>query len=174
MGLFGRKKKEPEKPKEEKITFDSSLGTFYYINNPPTDEFGYECYIDLAANGTQEQEVSVYIDADTPDTTQAGRCYARLEELVADWYRVSYEISHLAAGYFMRKPGMFNANYTEQMLAEDMRICCLGVFRNGDTQFSLDTCGIYADMVSVTRHADGSKDIEYISMDGHNKTVDKL
>ncbi|MBQ2580572.1 MAG: hypothetical protein II574_02960, partial [Ruminococcus sp.] len=67
-----------------------------------------------------------------------------------------------------------NGNYTEQMLAEDMRICCLGVFRNGDTQFSLDTCGIYADMVSVTRHADGSKDIEYISMDGHNKTVDKL
>ena len=58
MGLFGRKKKEPEKPKEKRITFDSPLGKFYYINNPPTDEYGYEGYIIWTASGTIQSTTS--------------------------------------------------------------------------------------------------------------------
>lgn len=172
MGLFGRKKKEPEKPKEERITFDSPLGKFYYINNPPTDEYGYEGYIIWTASGTSEEETSVYIDADSPDTTQAGLCYSRLEALVADQDRIEDEMTDIIAGHFMRKPDMIARGYMNNMVADGMTLIWLGVFRNGDTQFSYDAAGIYADDICLTVHADGSKEIEYIYE--YEKRVDKM
>lgn len=172
MGLFGRKKKEPEKPKEERITFDSPLGKFYYINNPPTDEYGYEGYIIWTASGTSEEETSVYIDADSPDTTQAGLCYSRLEALVADQERVDDEITERIADHFLSMPNMIAGGYNKQMITDGMTLIWLGVFRNGDTQFSYDAAGIYADDICLTVHADGSKEIEYIYE--YEKRVDKM
>lgn len=172
MGLFGRKKKEPEKPKEERITFDSPLGKFYYINNPPTDEYGYEGYIIWTASGTSEEETSVYIDADSPDTTQAGLCYSRLEALVADQDRIEDEITERIADHFLSMPNMIAGGYNKQMITDELELCWLGVFRNGDTQFSYDSAGLYASDITVTVHADGSKEIEYIYE--YEKRVDKM
>ncbi len=172
MGLFGRKKKGPEKKQEERITFDSPLGKFYYINNPPTNEYGYEGSIIWKASGASEEETSVYIDADSPDTTQAGLCYSRLEALFADQNRVEDENTDIIADHFTRMPDMVKTGYSRNTCSDDMTLIWLGVFRNGDTQFSYDSAGIYADDICLTIHADGSKEIEYIS--DHEKHVDKL
>jgi hypothetical protein len=172
MGLFGRKKKKSEKEKKERLILNSPLGTFYYINNPPTDEYGYEGYIIWTASGTSEEETSVYIDADSPDTTQAGLCYSRLEALVADQNRVEDENTDIIADHFTRMPDMVKTGYSRNTCSDDMTLIWLGVFRNGDTQFSYDSAGIYADDICLTIHADGSKEIEYIS--DYETHVDKL
>jgi hypothetical protein len=58
------------------------------------------------------------------------------------------------------------------MITDELELCWLGVFRNGDTQFSYDSAGLYASDISVTIHADGSKEIEYIYE--YEKRVDKM
>lgn len=169
MGLFGRKKKE-EKP--ERITFESPHGTFYYIAHPAVNEFGYEGYIDWKASGRTDPSIPVYIDMDSSETTQAGLCYARLEELFADQDRVEDEITQIIADHFMRMPDMIADGNNLQMLMDNMELYWLGVFRNGDTQYSYDAYGIYASDISLTIHADGSKEIEY--MYDYEKHTDKL
>ena len=56
-------------------------GKLYYLNNPNTDEYGYEGYVDWYPNDNDEEGLDVFIDADTPDTTEAGLCLARFEKL---------------------------------------------------------------------------------------------
>lgn len=174
MGLFSRKKKEekPEKVQPEKIMFDSPLGTFTYINNPGANEFGYEGYIQWYAGSVEDDITSAYIDTDSPESTQAGLCYARLEGLFADRDRVEAEMTERIADYFLRTPDMIAGGYNKQMITDELELCWLGVFRNGDTQFSYDSAGLYASDISVTIHADGSKEIEYIYE--YEKRVDKM
>lgn len=67
---------------------------------------------------------------------------------------------------------MIARGYMNNMVADGMTLIWLGVFRNGDTQFSYDAAGIYADDICLTVHADGSKEIEYIYE--YEKRVDKM
>ena len=169
MGLFGRKKKE-QKP--ERIKFESPHGTFYYINNPNVNEFGYEGETQWQESGRVDPSITVYIDTDSPESTQAGLCYARLEEIFADQERVDDEITERIADHFLSMPNMIAGGYNKQMITDELELCWLGVFRNGDTQFSYDSAGLYASDISVTIHADGSKEIEY--MYEYEKRVDKM
>ena len=163
MGLFGRKKKEekPEKAQPEKLMLDSPLGTFTYINNPGANEFGYEGYIQWYAGSVEDEITTAYIDTDSPESTQAGLCYARLEGLFADRDRVEAEMTERIADHFLSMPDMIVSGYNKQMITDDMELFWLGVFRNGDTQFSYDAAGVYANDITVTIHADGSRKIEY-------------
>ena len=165
MGLFGRKKKEekPEKAQPEKIKFDSPLGTFTYINNPGANEFGYEGYIQWYAGSIEDDITTAYIDTDSPESTQAGLCYARLEGLFADRDRVEAEMTERIADYFLAKPDMVSQGSSKRSIMDGLELYWLGVFRNGDTQFSYDTAGVYANDITVTIHADGSREIEYRS-----------
>ncbi|WP_155984111.1 hypothetical protein [Ruminococcus sp. FC2018] len=172
MGLFGKKKKEPEKAQQEKLMLNSPLGTFTYINNPNVNEFGYEGYIDWYDGGIESEITTAYIDTDSPDITRAELCYARLEELFADKDRVENEITERIADHFLRSPDMIASGYNKQMIMDDMQLIWLGVFRNGDVQFSFDDVGIYASDISVTIHADGSREIEYIYE--YEKHIDKM
>ena len=72
----------------------------------------------------------------------------------------------------MRKPDMIARGYMNNMVADGMTLIWLGVFRNGDTQFSYDAAGICADDICLTVHADGSKEISYYADDENH--VDKL
>ena len=176
MGLFSRKKKEekPEKAQPEKIKFDSPLGTFTYINNPGANEFGYEGYIQWYAGSVEDEITTAYIDTDSPESTQAGLCYARLEGLFADRDRVEAEMTERIADYFLRAPDMIASGYNKQMITDDSQLFWLGVFRNGDTQFSYDTAGVYANDITVTIHADGSREIEYRSNIDYEMHTDKM
>lgn len=176
MGLFSRKKKEekPEKAQPEKLMFDSPLGTFTYINNPGANEFGYESETRWEQSGRSNPIITVYIDTDSPESTQAGLCYARLEGLFADRDRVEAEMTERIADYFLAKPDMIASGYNKQMITDDSQLFWLGVFRNGDTQFSYDTAGVYANDITVTIHADGSREIEYRSNIDHEMHTDKM
>ena len=160
MGLFSKKKKEPEKA-QEKLMLNSPLGTFTYINNPGANEFGYEGYIQWYAGSIEDEITTAYIDTDSPESTQAGLCYARLEGLFADRDRVEAEMTERIANYFLRAPDMIASGYNKQMITDDSQLFWLGVFRNGDTQFSYDAAGVYANDITVTIHADGSRKIDY-------------
>ena len=174
MGLFSRKKKEekPEKAQPEKIKFDSPLGTFTYINNPGANEFGYEGETQWQPSERTDPSITVYIDTDSPESTQAGLCYARLEEIFADQERVDDEITERIADYFLAKPDMISQGSNKRSIMDELELSWLGVFRNGDTQFSYDSSVLYASDISVTIHADGSKEIEYIYE--YEKRVDKM
>ncbi|MBP3793852.1 MAG: hypothetical protein ILA24_07430 [Ruminococcus sp.] len=163
MGLFGRKKKEekPEKAQPEKLMLDSPLGTFTYINNPGANEFGYEGYIQWYADRIEDEITTAYIDTDSPESTQAGLCHARLEALFADRERVEAEMTERIADYFLAKPDMVSQGSSKRSIMDDTELYWLGVFRNGDTQFSYDAAGVYANDITVTIHADGSRKIEY-------------
>lgn len=163
MGLFSRKKKEekPEKAQPEKLMLDSPLGTFTYINNPGANEFGYESETRWEQSGRSDPIITVYIDTDSPESTQAGLCYAKLEEIVADQERIDKDITERIADHFLSMPDMIASGYNKQMITDDMELFWLGVFRNGDTQFSYDAAGVYANDITVTIHADGSRKIEY-------------
>ena len=160
MGLFGKKKKEPEKA-QEKLMLDSPLGTFTYINNPGVNEFGYEGETRWEQSGRSDPIITVYLDTDSPESTQAGLCYAKLEGLFADRDRVEAEMTERIADHFLSMPDMIVSGYNKQMITDDMELFWLGVFRNGDTQFSYDAAGIYANDITVTIHTDGSREIEY-------------
>ena len=160
MGLFSKKKKEPEKA-QEKLMLNSPLGTFTYINNPGVNEFGYEGYIQWYADSIEDEITTAYIDTDSPESTQAGLCYARFEALFADRDRVEAEMTERIADYFLAKPDIIASGYNKQMITDDSQLFWLGVFRNGDTQFSYDAAGVYANDITVTIHADGSRKIEY-------------
>ena len=176
MGLFGRKKKEekPEKAQPEKLMLDSSLGTFTYINNPGVNEFGYEGYIQWYAGSIEDETTTAYIDTDSPESTQAGLCYARLEGLFADRDRVEAEMTERIADHFLSMPNMIAGGYNKQMITDNSQLFWLGVFRNGDTQFSYDTAGVYANDITVTIHADGSREIEYRSNIDYEMHTDKM
>ncbi len=159
--LFSKKEKITENKTEERITIDKPYGKLYYLNNPNTDEYGYEGYVDWYPNDNDEEGLDVFIDADTPDTTEAGLCMARFEKLFADKERIVYELKKNVADFFLFKPEYLREKYSEEELMKYINFVCLGVFRNGNTEFSFDICHIYADDVHIVLKSDGSKLIKY-------------
>ena len=83
MGLFGKhfskQENTPEKPKEEKIYFDDDYCRFGYFASPKSGEYGYEGNIELENPKNNVDELTIYIDTDSPETTDAGKCYARFK-----------------------------------------------------------------------------------------------
>lgn len=165
--LFSRKQNQPAQPQEEEIFFDSPYGRFYYLNSPQSNEFGYEATVkhEDPNSVTGEGEMTLYFETDTPDTTDAFLCFARLEQMYAEKERISFEIKKMTADFFLMKPGFFKEGSTEQELIDGMEIFWVGFFRNGDTEFSVDTRGIYASEIAVYLRADGTKEIKYFDYD---------
>lgn len=176
MGLFSRKKKEekPEKAQPEKIMFDSPLGTFTYINNPGANEFGYEGYIQWYAGSIEDEITTAYIDTDSPESTQAGLCYARLEALFADRDRVEAEMTERIADHFLSMPNMVASGYNKWMIIDELELYWLGVYRNGDVKFLFDSVGVYVSDIDVTVHAGGNREIEYRAIYDDGIHVDKM
>ena len=160
--LFGKKETKPkqeEAKKEERITFDSPHGTFYYINNP--NEIGYECDTDWYPNRSNMDSVGAYIDTDTPETTEAKQCYAKLEALFADKERIDYEVKRLAVEHLMSKPELVWVSRSLEEQIADTNLIDISVYRNGDVTFLLDITWTEANFIIVHFKADGSKEITY-------------
>ncbi len=168
MGLFDKifaknENKTPEKQKD-RITFDSPYGEFVYSAAPACNEYGYETETDWYTNGTRADKTTVYIDTDTPETTEAGICYERLERLLSDKERTDLVIKKYAADFFLSKPELLRGDHSEEELIDELEIVWIGLYRNGDTRFSFDTYWTDADDVAVVIKADGSKSVV---IDGH-------
>ncbi len=173
--IFSKKERETDKTKEERICFDSPYGKFNYINTPGVDEYGYEGYVEWYPKGIEES-TEAYIETDTPETTESGICFSRFEKLFSDKERIDYEMKKSAADYFLFKPDLLIGETSEEELIGDMEIIWIGVYRNGDTKFSIDACGLEADEISVTLKADGSKEIRYVAgcFNEYKEYCDKL
>ena len=178
MGLFDKlfSKKETKEKKAERISFDSPHGKFYYTASPSTDEYGYEGYVDWYPNGIEDESTEAYIDTDTPETTEAGQCFARFEKLMSDKERIDYEIKKNAADYFLFKPDLLRGEFSEEDLIKQTDIIWIGLFRNGSTEFLLDAHWSEADDITVVLNADGSKEIKYVAeyLDRFKEFCDRL
>ncbi len=169
MGLFDKlfKKNEdvkaPEKASDEPDSFDTQYGRFYYVTYESAGEYGYECYIDWYPDGRAQELTEVYIDTDTPETTEAVFCYARFEKLFADRERTDREIKKLTADYFILRPELTGGDISQEELTEDMEISWIGLYRNGNTVFSINEYSLEAENISVIIKADGSREISYVT-----------
>ena len=126
--------------------------------------------------GIEEESTEAYIETDTPETTESGICFSRFEKLFSDKERIDYGMKKSAADYFLFKPDLLIGETSEEELIGDMEIIWIGVYRNGDTKFSIDACGLEADEISVTLKADGSKEIRYVAgcFNEYKEYCDKL
>ena len=180
MGFFSKlfskddkEQKKHEPPKEERIFFDDDFTRFYYFANPNTNEFGYEGELKPLNPQNDYDALVVYLEADTPETTEATKCYAMFKETMADMERFDYDMKRLTAAYCIKKPDYFNGKSTEQQLVDSMNICWMGFFRNGNIEVSIDSHGehgLYMDNAHLILKADGSKQIEIEGFYGEKQT----
>ena len=140
---------------------DKPYGKLYYLNNPNTAEFGYEGYVDWYPNEGDEEGLDVFIDADTPDTTEAGLCLARFERFFADKERLVYELKKNVADYFLFKSEYLYEETSEEELIASIELILLGVYRDGNAEFLFVSSIIEACDVHIVLKADGSKMIKY-------------
>ena len=165
--LFSKQEKTPEESKEEKIYFDDEYCRFEYFAHPKVNEFGYEGNIMPENSESDLDELTVYIETDSPETTEAGKCYARFKDTFADMDRVDYEVKKTVADFFLFKPEYTDGKCSQQQLIDGMQIIWMGFFRNGDTQFSIDDSNLYVTDIDLFIKADGSKEIQYGDYDHH-------
>ncbi len=179
-GLFSKKEnnqeQKPQEPKQERIFFDDEYCRFYYLNNPNSDEFGYEGEIVPQDADSDLYTVGVYLDTDSPDTTEATKCYAMFKETMADMDRFDFEMKKLIADYCLFNPELTDGKSTQQQLIDSMFFYWMGFFRNGNIEVSIDSRGehgFYASSVHLTLKSDGSKEIQIEGYYGETRT-DKL
>ncbi len=171
MGLFSgilSKKDKKQEPKEERIHFDDEYGRFFYFAHPNVNEFGYEADLALINPGSDLDTLTVYIDTDSPETTEATKCYAMFRQTMADMDRFEYDMKKLTAGYCISKTEFYNGKSTEQQIIDSMMIGWLGFFRNGNievTVYSHGEHGLYLDNVHLTLKPDASKEIQIEDLD---------
>ena len=177
LSFFSGKKNKEEKQNDsapERPTFDSELGRFYYVSCPDSipPEFGYEGEIDWPGNG-YEDRLGVYIDCESPDSTDAGRCYEKLVRIAQDKERTEYQAKSLVAEHFLgSKPELIKTepgqSVTKEDLMKDMRIDFISIYRSGDIVISVDDgCwfDLCSDGVEVILKADGSSEVKYKEYD---------
>lgn len=162
--LFSKQEKKSEEPKEEGIYIDDEYCRFGYFANPNSNEYGYEGNILPEDSYSDLDKLTVYLDTDGPETTEAGKCYTRFKELFADMDRVDFEVKKTVADFFLLKPEYTDGKSTQQLI-DGMQISWMGFFRNGDTQFSIDNADVYASDIDLFIKADGSKEIQYEDYD---------
>ena len=179
-GLFSKKEKEqgqkPQEPKQERIFFDDEYCRFFYFAHPNVNEYGYEGEIVPEGAESDLDNVTVYLDADSPETTEATKCYAMFRETMADMDRFDYEMKKLTADYCLLKPELTDGKSTEQQLIDSMFIIWMGFFRNGNIELTIDSRGqhgFYLASVHLILKADGSKEIQLEGYYGEVQT-DKL
>ena len=114
------------------------------------------------------------MDTDTPQTLEAGICYARLQNLLSGREGIQEEIQKSLTAYFMSRPELRSESADEQQIMNSILLTWLGIFRNGEIQFSFDMDGVYAGDVEVLLKADGTKEIKYFDYHNHQKQCDKL
>ncbi len=170
MGLFDKlfsnkdkKSDKKNKEKDEKKYFDSPYGKFWYDSTPACEEYGYDCEIDW--NDGDEEKTWVFVETDTPETEEARLCYERFERIFQDKQRYDFEAKNTVAGFIISHPEyFFDSTYEKvgkDILIENMKITWLGVRRNGDIEYDMDTYYVRADNMHLTVCDDGIKKIEY-------------
>lgn len=169
MGLFDKifsnKEKQSEKTYEKEVqkNFDSPYGKFWYSSTPACDEYGYECEIDW--NDGDAVKACVFVETDTLETEEAGLCYERFERIFQDRQRFDYEAKNIVAEFIISHPQYFFDSLYEEVdketLIDNMKIIWLGVRRNGDIEYSMETFYVDADNTLLIVSNDGSKKIEY-------------
>lgn len=92
-----------------------------------------------------------------------GKCYKRLEKLLADKKGRDRSLRKLAAGYFFNRPELNRDGCSDKEIMDSTELSYIAVRRNGDTEFELYAPDIYAEDIHVTLKADGSKEIRYIT-----------
>lgn len=175
MGLFGKLfgKKQQENtppPQDDRIYWESPFGRFLFEKC----DCGYGGEVQWYEDDGAEK-IDIYFDTDTPETLDAGSCYARLEQLLLNKLQTDIEVKQAAARYFMARPDMVDEKYpTEESQMLDMEIDGIYVYRNGNTEISLEAHGVYAGEINVIYRADGSKGIRYHSYDDEQSHTDTL
>ena len=164
--LFSKKEKEPAAPKKDKIIIEKPQGHFEYFANPNTNEYGYEIYIT-----GEEGEIDVYLDTDSPDTTEASFCFGRYEEFLTDKENRIYEVSKFVNDYFLFKPDLLPEGQDEEKMMEETELTWMGFFRNGDVQYGFFNVGAYVDDVLLTVKKDGSMELKYVDYDHEEHIV---
>ena len=167
--LFSKKENEPNEkktvePKEDKIFFDDEYCRFYYINNPNCEEFGYEGEIEPEGSSGGTEALGIYIDTESPETTEAAKCHAMFRETMADLEHFTFEAKKAVADHFLFAPEYNEDQSTEQQLMDSMRIFDMEFFRNGSIILLIDfpgEHGVYASEIHLTLYPDGSREIEY-------------
>ena len=162
--LFSKKEKKTEEPKEEKIFFDDEYCRFYYINNPNCEEFGYEGEIEPESSSGGTEALGIYIDTDSPETTEAAKCHAMFRETMADIDRFTFDAKKRVSDFFLLDPGYNGHQSSGQQLMDSMRIFDMEFFRNGSIILLIDfpgEHGVYASDIHLTINADGSREIDF-------------
>ncbi|MBR6046062.1 MAG: DUF2262 domain-containing protein [Ruminococcus sp.] len=180
MGLFsifsGKKNKEdkPKDSKPEKLSFDTALGHFIYVCSPGCvpPEYGYESEIDWPG-ADYEDRLGVYIDCESPESTDASRCYEKLERIVSEKDRTEYRVKSALAEHFLNeKPQLIcsepGKTVTKEDLIKEMKLQFISIYRNGDTVFSVydGFCfDLRSEEIEVIFKADGSMEFKYCEYD---------
>ena len=158
--LFSKKEKEPAAQNADEIIIEKPYGKFKYFSSPNSNEYGYEIF-----TTGEEDEIDVYLDTDSPETTEASLCFGRYEEFLSDKENRIYELRKIIVEYFLFKPDMIPEGYDEEKMMEKTKLTWMGFFRNGDVQYSFYDVGAYADDVHLTVKKDGSRELEYRDYD---------
>lgn len=170
MGLFDKLFSNKDKQTDKKISeseikkhFDSPYGKFWYSSTPACQEYGYECEIDW--NDGDDEKALVFVETDTPETDGARLCYERFERIFQDKQRFDTEAKNIVADFIISHPQyFFDSTYEEvgkDILLENMKIIWLGVRRNEDIEYSMETYYVRADNTHLAISKDGNKKIDY-------------
>lgn len=158
--LFSKKEKEPVAPKEDEIIIEKSYGRFKYFADPNVNEYGYEIFIT-----GEDGEIDVYLDTDSPDTTEASFCFGKYEEFLSDKENRIYDVSKIVNEFFLFKPDLLPEGQDEEKMMEETELTWMGFFRNGDVQYGFFSVGAYVDDVLLTVKNDGHRELKYVDYD---------
>ena len=164
--LFSKKEKEPVAPKEDEIIIEKPYGRFIYSAAPASNEYGYEIFIT-----EEEGEIDVYLDTDSPDTTEASFCFGKYEEFLSDKENRLYEVSKIVNDYFLFKPDLLPEGQDEEKMMKETELTWMGFFRNGDVQYGFYNVGAYVDDVLLTVKNDGQRELTYVDYDREEHKV---
>ena len=154
--LFSKKEKEPVAPKKDEIIIEKPYGRFKYFAHPYTNEYGYEIFIT-----GEDGEIDVYLETDSPDTTEASFCFGKYEEFLSDKENRIYEVSKIVNEYFLHKPDLLPEGQDEEKMMEETELTWMGFFRNGDVQYDFFSVGAYVDDAMLTVKNDGHMELKY-------------
>ena len=166
--LFSKKEREPAAPKEDEIIIEKPYGRFKYFSSPNVNEYGYEIFIT-----GEDDEIDVYLDTDSPDTTEASFCFGKYEEFLSDKENRIYELKKIVVEYFLFKPDMVPEGHDEEKMMEETKLTWMGFFRNGNVQYGFFDVGAYANDVLLTVKSDGSRELKYRDYD-NEEHIEKI
>ena len=166
--LFSKKEKEPVAPKKDEIIIEKPYGRFKYFATPNVNEYGYENFLT-----GEDGEINVYLETDSPDTTEASFCFGKYEEFLSDKENRIYEVSKIVNEYFLHKPDLLPEGQDEEKMMEETELTWMGFFRNGDVQYDFFSVGAYVDDAMLTVKNDGHMELKYKDYN-HEEHIENL